>query len=86
MEVVPDRKRNVVRSQNQALSKISKGMEDLAVAQIKRTKLMIEGYKKRISFFLNTTQMKRSEPVIKSIASAKTSSYLRISKTNQPAI
>ena len=57
LEVAPHRKRNVVRSQNQALSKIAKGMEDLAGAQIKRTKLMIEAAKKEMSFFLNTRQM-----------------------------
>ena len=45
--VAPHRKRNVVQSQNQALSKIAKGMEDLADAQIKRTKLMIEPDKKK---------------------------------------
>ena len=39
--VAPHRKRNVVQSQNQALSKIAKGMGDLAGAQIKRTKRMI---------------------------------------------
>ena len=50
--VVPHRKRNVVRVQNQALSKTAKGMEDLAGAQIKRTKLMIEADKKRDELFL----------------------------------
>ena len=45
--VAPHRKRNVVQSQNQALSKIAKGMEDLADAQIKRTRLMIEPDKKK---------------------------------------
>ena len=45
--VAPHRKRNVVQSQNQALPKIAKGMEDLADAQIKRTKLMIEPDKKK---------------------------------------
>ena len=50
--VAPHRKRKVVRSQNQALSKIAKGMEDLAGAQNKRTKLMIETNKKRIELFL----------------------------------
>ena len=49
--VAPDRKRNV-RSQNQTLSKIVKGMEDLPGAQIKRTKLMIEADKKRDELFL----------------------------------
>ena len=49
--VAPHRKRNV-RSQNQALSKIAKGMDDLAGAQIKRTKLMIEADKKRDRLFL----------------------------------
>ena len=49
--VAPHRKRNV-RSQNQGLSKTAKGMEDLAGAQIKRTKLMIEGDKKRDMLFL----------------------------------
>ena len=50
--VAPHRKRNVVRSQNQALSKIAKGIEDLAGAQNKRTKLMIETNKKRVELFL----------------------------------
>ena len=50
--VVPHRKRNVARSQNQALPKITKGMEDLAGAQTKRTKLMIEAGKKRDELFL----------------------------------
>ena len=49
--VAPHRKRNV-RSQNQALSKIAKGMEDLAGAQIERTKLMIEVDRKRDELFL----------------------------------
>ena len=52
------RKKNVVRSQSQALSKIAKGMEDLAGAQIKRTKLMIKTDKKG-----KKGQMKHSEPV-----------------------
>ena len=52
MVVAPHRKRNVVRSQNQALSKIAKGMEDLAGAQNKRTKLMIKTYKKKRWVFL----------------------------------
>ena len=43
--VAPHRKRNVVRSQNQALPKIAKGMEDLARAQTKRKNLMIEAAK-----------------------------------------
>ena len=51
MAVAPHRKRNV-RSQNQALSKIAKGMEDQAGVQIKRTKLMIEADKKRDELFL----------------------------------
>ena len=39
-------------------------MEDLAGAQIKRTKLMMEADKKKeMSFSLNTRQMKYSEPV-----------------------
>ena len=50
--VAPHRKRNVVWSQNQAFSKISKGMKDLAGVQIKRTKLMIEADKKRDELFL----------------------------------
>ena len=50
--VAPHRKRNVVRSQNQVLSKIAKGMEDLAGAQIKKTKLMIKADKKRDELFL----------------------------------
>ena len=49
--VAPHRKRNV-RSQNQTLSKIAKGMQDLAGAQSKRTKLMIEADKKRDKLFL----------------------------------
>ena len=44
--VAPHRKRNVW-SQIQALSKIPKGMEGLAGAQIERTKLMIDADKKR---------------------------------------
>ena len=44
--VAPHRKRNV-RSQNQVLSKSAKGMEDLAGAPSKRTKLMIEADKKK---------------------------------------
>ena len=50
--VAPHRKRNVFRSQNQVLSKIAKGMEDLAGAQIKKTKLMIKADKKRDELFL----------------------------------
>ena len=50
--VAPHRKRNVVWSQNPALSKIGKGMEDQAGAQIKRTKLMIEADKKWNELFL----------------------------------
>ena len=46
------RKRNVVRLQNQALSKIAKGMEDLAGAKIKRTKLMVKTDQKRDELFL----------------------------------
>ena len=49
--VAPHRKRNVVRSQNQALPKIAKGMEDVARAQIKRTKLMIQADKRRDEVF-----------------------------------
>ena len=52
MVVAPHRKRNVVRSQNQALSKIAIGMEDLTNAQIKRTKLMIKADKKADEVFL----------------------------------
>ena len=51
LAVAPHRKRNV-RSQNQALSKIAKGMEDHAGVQIKRTKLVIEADKKRDELFL----------------------------------
>ena len=50
--VAPHRKGNVVRSQNQVLSEIAKGMEDLAGAQIKKTKLMIKVDKKRDELFL----------------------------------
>ena len=50
--VAPHRKRNIVRSQNQALSKIAKRMEDLAGAQTERTKLMIEVDRKRDELFL----------------------------------
>ena len=50
--VAPHRERKVVWSQNQVLSKIVKGVEDLAGAQIKRTKLMIEEDKKRDELFL----------------------------------
>ena len=52
LAVVPQRKRNVARSQNQALPNITKEMEDLAGAQTKRTKLMIEADKKREELFL----------------------------------
>ena len=43
------KKRNTLsfEKQNQALSRTAKGMEDLAGAQIKRTKLMIEADKKK---------------------------------------
>ena len=52
LAVAPHRRRKVVGSQNQALSKIAKGMEDLPGAQIKKTKLMIKADKKRDKFFL----------------------------------
>ena len=61
--VAPHRKRNIVRSQNQVLSKIAKELEDLAGAQIKTTKLTISRTKKDMCFFLNTRQMKLSEPL-----------------------
>ena len=59
------KKRNTLsfEKQNQALSRTAKGMEDLAGAQIKRTKLMIEAEKKEMSLLLHTRQ-KHSEPVI----------------------
>ena len=50
--VAPHKKRKVVRSQNQALSRMAKGMEDLASSQIKRAKLMIEADRKRDELFL----------------------------------
>ena len=50
--VAPHRERKVVWSQNHVLSKIAKGVEDLAGAQIKSTKLMIEEDKKRDELFL----------------------------------
>ena len=48
------KKRNTLsfEKQNQALSRTAKGMEDLAGAQIKRTKLMIEAGKNRDGLFL----------------------------------
>ena len=52
LAVAPHSKRNVVRLQKQALSKIAKGMEDLAGAEIKRTKLMMEADKKRDELFV----------------------------------
>ena len=51
LAVAPHSKRNV-RLQKQALSKIAKGMEDLAGAEIKRTKLMMEADKKRDELFV----------------------------------
>ena len=50
--VAPHRKKTLFDRKNQAFSKISKGMEDLAGAQIKRTKLMIEAGKNRDGLFL----------------------------------
>ena len=50
--VAPHRKKTLFDRKNQAFSKISKGMEDLAGAQIKRTKLMIETGKNRDGLFL----------------------------------
>ena len=50
--VASHKKRKVVRSQNQALSHMAKGMEDLASSQIKRAKLMIEADRKRDELFL----------------------------------
>ena len=52
LAVAPHRKRNVVRSKNQALLKIAKVMDDLAGAQIKSIKLMIGAGKKTYEFFL----------------------------------
>ena len=46
------KKRKIVRSQNQALSNMAKGMEDLASSQIKRAKLMIESDWKDDELFL----------------------------------
>ena len=43
----PHKKRKAVRSQNQAMSHMGKGMEDLPSSQIKRAKLMIEAEQKR---------------------------------------
>ena len=50
--VAPHRNRNVIQSQNQAHSKIVKAMDDLAGAQIKWRKLMIEADKKTDELFL----------------------------------
>ena len=52
--VASHRKRNI-RSQTQALSKIAKGMEDLAGAQIKKTKLIIEADKLIMQRLCNIT-------------------------------
>ena len=52
LAVAPHRKRNVVRSKNQALLKIAKVMDDLAGAQIKSIKFMIGVGKKTYEFFL----------------------------------
>ena len=52
LAVAPHRKKNIVRSKNQALLKIAKVMDDLAGAQIKSIKLMIGAGKKRYEFFL----------------------------------
>ena len=49
--VAPHKKRRVVRSQNQALSHMANGMEDLPSSQIKRAKLMIEADRKRDELF-----------------------------------
>ena len=50
--VPPHKKHKVVRSQNQTLSHMVKGMQDLASLQIKRSKLMIEADRKRDGLFL----------------------------------
>ena len=59
--VAPHRKRNV-RLQNQALSNIAKGMEDLAGSQIKRTKLMIDLDKKWNKLFLKHNTDEAQQP------------------------
>ena len=46
------KKRKIVLSQNQALSNMAKGMEDLASSQIKRARLMIESDWKEDELFL----------------------------------
>ena len=48
----PHKKSKVVRSQNQPLSHMEKGMQDLDSSQIKRAKLMIEADRKRDELFL----------------------------------
>ena len=50
--VAPHKKHKVVRSQNQTLSHMVKGMQDLASIQITRAKLMIEADRKRDELFL----------------------------------
>ena len=50
--VAPHKKRKVVQLQNQALSHMAKGMQDIASSQIKRAKLMIEAHRKREKLFL----------------------------------
>ena len=50
--VPPHKEHKVARSQNQTLSHMVKGMQDLASLQIKRAKLMIEADRKRDELFL----------------------------------
>jgi len=48
----PHKKRKVVRSQNQGLSQLAKGVEDMNSSQMKRTQMMIEADVKRDELFL----------------------------------
>ena len=70
--VAPHRKKTLFDSKNQAFSKISKGMEDLAGAQIKRTKLMIE------------VDKKRNEPSLTHKAEAQRTSKIKPNKPVKP--
>ena len=89
--VAPHRNRNVIQSQNQAHSKIVKAMEDLAGAQIKWRKLMIEADKKTDELFLKhkadeaqQSREYRAEETRKNREhELKTRSDLCISKTSQ---
>ena len=68
------KKRNTLsfEKQNQALSRTAKGMEDLAGAQIKRTKLMIE------------VDKKRNEPSLTHKAEAQRTSNIKPNKPVKP--